>query len=226
MNLYEYAVGQPMVMTDPSGLVRVSACAAAARVTSNGYPKEIATDISGSDIRIRCVQIPNVQASHCYAEQGPYREVKDRDGIPIWSGHPTNRTNPLDWGPIKTNHKPFGESWDKDLYRPVEDFDSFNEFTTPVDCSGGADTSGFAECMNKAMDAINDCKINYDLLGPNSNSTLHGALDACMPEGCKLSSNPPRSTSLLGPVGWGSPGVDKIRACLCKTFPKLCVAEH
>jgi len=77
----------------------------------------------------------------------------------------------------------------------------------------GANASSICDCIRRIMNAIDNCCIGYELLGPNSNSVTYTALRNCL----GVPSYPPYRPSLFGSPGWGT-DLCKEYKCNCSTI--------
>lgn len=199
-NLYEYGSSAPSTQQDPSGL------------TPCGF-------------KIKCIQIApggnKIPGSHCYLDLG--------DGN-VCSGH-----NPIGWpapGPIRTGCWPWESSPDKRYLEQHPDYvdparpppksppkDPLGpERTTPINCPADRDCAALRKCIRDAIDRIGKCNIPYELLGPNSNTTIWAVFQHCLGSaGCKLLSpegDPaeriPKTRPGAPPAGWPKRGNDRI----------------
>src|SRR5262245_21668892 len=194
-NRYEYVRTQPSRLADPSGLV--------------GFrPGMFPPRHPRCQFKIKCFKIPGVPGSHCYIDFG--------DGD-ICSAH-----NPPEWpkpGPITPYCGPWRESPDRFIPNPGDGGPLGPERTTPICCPPGTNPAKLKKCVQDILGQIGECRIPYDFLGPNSNTSIWAAFQRCMARaGCKLMSDEgdpadprPRTPKGAPPVGWPPIGEHRLR---------------
>jgi hypothetical protein len=178
----------------------------------------VSTEPRPPTLRVRCVKIPGLPASHCWIEY-----AVDGEPLSTCSGHPTCQfplQKPCEaqfpWGPIRTYcgpaDDPFNPDYGIDPERPDIEIP-----ITLLNCEAGFDYKKAVACMRRTQEKISRCAITYHpTRGPNSNTVVRFLLENCF-SGCKLFLSRDGVPRTIGgdPIGWDSrEGMEKLQECV------------